>query len=78
MEASWQRVFSAPAPRQTCLLWGQMARFTLPRGPVESTSLWYANSRLGVAVVGVYLWGVGLGENGEWLVYVSRVVEKGG
>ena len=46
---------------------------TLPLGPVEVSSVWYAQSRLAFSTLGIHVWGQGVN---EMHTYLSRVMEK--
>ena len=48
----------------------------MPRGPVEIGPIWFAGSRLAYSTCGIKVWGAGQHNNGEWFIYVSRVVDK--
>ena len=48
----------------------------MPVGPIETVDMWYANSRLGVSVTGVFVWGAGVRAGGQWYTYVGRCIEK--
>ena len=61
----------------TCLTWtaGGEEIITLPLGPIETNQIWYARSRLAVAVLGAKLWSRSC-PRGHWYQFASRVLEK--
>lgn len=51
---------------------------SLPIGPVEVSSMWYAPNRLGMNTLCIYLWGEKIRKGGIKLVLITRVMEKPG
>ncbi len=51
-----------------------MALITLPLGPVSTTSQWYAQARLGVAILVIITWTIDSAP--EAFFYISRCKEK--
>lgn len=50
---------------------------TVPRGPVESGPMWYAQARLGITVWAARIWGAATGgTTPEWHVFCTRVMAR--
>jgi hypothetical protein len=48
---------------------------TLPLGPIEGSKWWFATARFSVCCLGFHVWGEGLGPEGKYFMYLSRVMD---
>ena len=70
-----RRELLQPAPGRRNILLDFAQSPTLPVGPKQSSRWWFAPSRFSVSCLGFYVWGDGLPPGGQYVMFLSRVMD---